>query len=83
VSCLYPNDTYIRFKQGPISSNVLGGNFALVVAPSVGASGAIFGTIAVGSFAYKDRIWTDTPLGNMGRSLRSLEAHQSPWPSSE
>jgi hypothetical protein len=28
-------------------SNVLGGNFSLVGAPSVGASGAIFGTIAV------------------------------------
>ncbi len=28
-------------------SNVLGGNFALVGAPSVGASGAIFGTVAV------------------------------------
>jgi membrane associated rhomboid family serine protease len=27
--------------------NVLGGNFALAVSPSVGASGAIFGTIAV------------------------------------
>jgi membrane associated rhomboid family serine protease len=27
--------------------NVLGGNFALIVAPSVGASGAIFGTIGV------------------------------------
>jgi hypothetical protein len=27
--------------------NVLGGNFALVGAPSVGASGAIFGTLAV------------------------------------
>lgn len=28
-------------------SNVLGGNFALVASPSVGASGAIFGTVAV------------------------------------
>jgi membrane associated rhomboid family serine protease len=27
--------------------NVLGGNFALVGSPSVGASGAIFGTLAV------------------------------------
>lgn len=26
---------------------MLGGNFALVAAPSVGASGAIFGTVAV------------------------------------
>ena len=30
-----------------VDSNVLGGNFSLVGAPSVGASGAIFGTIAV------------------------------------
>ena len=28
-------------------SNVLGGNFSLVGVPSVGASGAIFGTVAV------------------------------------
>jgi len=33
--------TYLRF------SNILGGNFSLVGMPSVGASGAIFGTIAV------------------------------------
>ena len=31
-------------------SNVLGGNFSLVGSPSVGASGAIFGTVAVGHF---------------------------------
>ena len=31
-------------------SNVLGGNFALVGVPSVGASGAIFGTVAVCDF---------------------------------
>ena len=31
-----------------LNSNVLGGNFALVGVPSVGASGAIFGTTAVG-----------------------------------
>lgn len=30
-----------------VHRNVLGGNFALVGAPSVGASGAIFGTVAV------------------------------------
>lgn len=29
------------------SRNVLGGNFALVGLPSIGASGAIFGTVAV------------------------------------
>lgn len=33
-------------------SNVLGGNFALVASPSVGASGAIFGTVAVGTMSY-------------------------------
>lgn len=31
-----------------VCRNVLGGNFALLGSPSVGASGAIFGTIAVG-----------------------------------
>lgn len=35
----------ICHSQG--NSNVLGGNFALVGSPSVGASGAIFGTVAV------------------------------------
>ena len=30
-----------------LRSNILGGNFALVGVPSVGASGAIFGTVAV------------------------------------
>ena len=30
-----------------VLSNVLGGNFALVGLPSVGASGAIFGTVGV------------------------------------
>jgi len=31
----------------PFFRNVLGGNFSLVGIPSVGASGAIFGTVAV------------------------------------
>lgn len=31
----------------PVRSNILGGNFSLVGVPSVGASGAIFGTVAV------------------------------------
>lgn len=30
-----------------LTRNVLGGNFALVGLPSIGASGAIFGTVAV------------------------------------
>lgn len=38
-----------RLEDGAhaLGSNVLGGNFALVGVPSVGASGAIFGTTAV------------------------------------
>jgi hypothetical protein len=40
-SLAHGTGTYLRF------SNVLGGNFSLVGVPSVGASGAIFGTIAV------------------------------------
>jgi membrane associated rhomboid family serine protease len=40
-SLAHGTGTYPRF------SNVLGGNFSLVGVPSVGASGAIFGTIAV------------------------------------
>ncbi|KZT44542.1 rhomboid-domain-containing protein, partial [Sistotremastrum suecicum HHB10207 ss-3] len=37
----------ILYFSAGIFGNVLGGNFALVGAPSVGASGAIFGTVAV------------------------------------
>lgn len=40
----------IMYMAAGIFGNVLGGNFALVGAPSVGASGAIFGTIAVCPF---------------------------------
>lgn len=40
-ACRYSSWWYIR--------NVLGGNFALVGSPSTGASGAIFGTVAVSS----------------------------------
>lgn len=36
--------TLIYFSAG-IFGNILGGNFALVGLPSVGASGAIFGTV--------------------------------------
>ena len=35
------------YRHLPRFSNVLGGNFSLVGVPSVGASGAIFGAIAV------------------------------------
>ncbi|KAI0094924.1 rhomboid family-domain-containing protein [Irpex rosettiformis] len=37
----------LLYMAAGIFGNVLGGNFALVAAPSIGASGAIFGTIAV------------------------------------
>ncbi|GJE85705.1 rhomboid family intramembrane serine protease [Phanerochaete sordida] len=37
----------ILYLAAGIFGNVLGGNFALVAAPSIGASGAIFGTVAV------------------------------------
>ncbi|OJT10109.1 hypothetical protein TRAPUB_13465, partial [Trametes pubescens] len=37
----------ILYSAAGIFGNVLGGNFALLGSPSVGASGAIFGTIAV------------------------------------
>ena len=39
-----------------IVSNVLGGNFSLVGVPSLGASGAIFGTAAVRTFLYSINI---------------------------
>ncbi|KLO14498.1 rhomboid-domain-containing protein [Schizopora paradoxa] len=38
---------FIVYFAAGIFGNVLGGNFALVGVPSVGASGAIFGTVAV------------------------------------
>jgi membrane associated rhomboid family serine protease len=37
----------LTYFAAGIFGNVLGGNFSLVGVPSVGASGAIFGTIAV------------------------------------
>lgn len=38
---------FILYFATGIFGNVLGGNFSLVGVPSVGASGAIFGTVAV------------------------------------
>lgn len=38
---------FITYFAAGIFGNVLGGNFSLVGAPSIGASGAIFGTVAV------------------------------------
>jgi membrane associated rhomboid family serine protease len=37
----------LTYFAAGIFGNVLGGNFALVGSPSIGASGAIFGTVAV------------------------------------
>jgi membrane associated rhomboid family serine protease len=39
----------VTYFAAGIFGNVLGGNFSLVGAPSIGASGAIFGTLAVSS----------------------------------
>lgn len=53
---------------------VLGANFALVGLPSIGASGAIFGTVAVCPKFQKYILWLNLHLlGDLGRSLRSLE----------
>ena len=65
-SLAYGTSTYLRF------SNVLGGNFSLVGVPSVGASGAIFGTVAV-SLWYTLATNCSLVTGYMGRSLRALE----------
>lgn len=46
------NRAYATSLNEPCS-NVLGGNFALVGSPSVGASGAIFGTLAVSTLPIK------------------------------
>jgi membrane associated rhomboid family serine protease len=46
----------VRRKLTHCSSNVLGANFALVGRPSVGASGAIFGTVAVCDFEVEDQL---------------------------
>jgi hypothetical protein len=45
--------------------NVLGGNFSLVGVPSVGASGAIFGTVAVRTSLY--------PVNTMSFSKTALQ----------
>lgn len=50
---------FLTYFAAGIFGNVLGGNFALVGIPSVGASGAVFGTIAVRSFLHNRRSWTD------------------------
>jgi len=54
-SVVYPS-RYEALPEPISHRNVLGGNFSLVGVPSVGASGAIFGTLAV-SF-YLTRPWS-------------------------
>lgn len=53
--------------------NVLGGNFSLVGVPSVGASGAIFGTLAVRSAIYSLTATESMWAGDLGRPRGSLE----------
>jgi hypothetical protein len=64
----------ITYMAAGIFGNVLGGNFALVGAPSVGASGAIFGTIAVCApyCLTCNRPSPNTNLGDLGRPIRAL-----------
>jgi membrane associated rhomboid family serine protease len=60
--------------------NVLGGNFALIVAPSVGASGAIFGTIGVCiMFNLLFTFW-HKHIGYLGGFVRTLVNHLQAWP---
>ena len=63
----------LTYAAAGVFGNILGGNFALVGAPSVGASGAIFGTLAVSPsstcMAYRliyprSLGWTCSPTGN-------------------
>jgi hypothetical protein len=53
--------------------NVLGGNFSLVGVPSVGASGAIFGTLAVRIPSSVLQLRLTSSTGNLGRPRGSLE----------
>lgn len=49
--------------QPPLGSNVLGGNFSLVGIPSVGASGAIFSSVAVCHLGFSSvRLRSDTSI---------------------
>lgn len=57
----------------PFFRNVLGGNFSLVGVPSVGASGAIFGTLAVRSGYYSRISDGSFVLGYLGRPFCALE----------
>lgn len=66
--------TKLLLSSDSACRNVLGANFALVGAPSLGASGAIFGTLAVREPVKMLGFFPDLCLpGNMGRSLCTLE----------
>lgn len=47
MSAQVHSSLYIDIEVHAHGRNILGGNFSLVGVPSVGASGAIFGTVAV------------------------------------
>lgn len=61
------------YMCSPFFSNVLGGNFSLVGVPSVGASGAIFGTLAVRSGTTHGFPMAHLFLGYLGRPFCALE----------
>jgi membrane associated rhomboid family serine protease len=63
----------LTYAAAGIFGNVLGGNFALVGSPSVGASGAIFGTIAVSPSVASMRAVQTFPVGHMGGLVCPLE----------
>jgi membrane associated rhomboid family serine protease len=63
----------LTYVAAGIFGNVLGGNFALVGAPSVGASGAIFGTLAVSSSVASMRAAHTFLVGHMGGLVCPLE----------
>jgi hypothetical protein len=63
----------LTYAAAGIFGNVLGGNFALVGAPSVGASGAIFGTLAVSPSVVSVRAAPTFPVGHMGGLVCPLE----------
>lgn len=60
----------ITYFAAGIFGNVLGANFALVGMPSIGASGAIFGTVAV-SYLLRSYIYGDL-ISSYIRSLGSI-----------
>jgi hypothetical protein len=73
----------ITYFAAGIFGNVLGGNFALVGLPSVGASGAIFGTVAVSLAAVTFSCGIHFLSGDLGRSLLTLEVSIQTSPKGE